>query len=527
MPIRKNSRSIWKLFIPCILIIYLGFLGFVYTDDDIGTIWQITDFHYDANYSTAGDPKNMCHSSKSESPWRKVGVYGNYSCDSPLALVVSAVKAMKTIEPNPDFILWTGDSIPHIKNSDNSMKKVYEVIANMTHLLKEVFDNVTIYPTIGNHDAFPSNQIPADEGRDYYDQLLKASHWNILLKPEDQDQFLKGGFYSCLIHPGLRLLSLNTNLYYVLDKENVAKPDPANQFQWLDQQLRYASDHGEKIIIMAHVPPGGFERSMNITWMYPAFNDRLVEILMKHNHVISSQIFGHEHTDSFKIIYDGKIPVSVLLLAPAVTPMNSTLPGAGPNNPGIRLYFYRRTTGEIINYHQYYLNLGKIHPGSNSANWELEYRALEDVLLTDMSPESFDRYVKDFTKDKMAKFQKYLYHNTVSYGEESAVKPDAKQFLQQVCAISHLSTDAYQTCISQSPKTYLRANSPEGSMSQNKGPELPIYTYYVVTAFAALTFLVLVVMSVVRKQCTQTPSLPFRYRPLTNDCQYVQRERAT
>ena len=71
-------------------------------------IWQITDFHYDVNYSTSGDPNNMCHSRKPESPWRTVGVYGNYSCDSPLSLIESAVMAMKSIEANPDFILWTG-----------------------------------------------------------------------------------------------------------------------------------------------------------------------------------------------------------------------------------------------------------------------------------------------------------------------------------------------------------------------------------------------------------------------------------
>ena len=223
----------------------------------------------------------------------------------------------------------------------------------------------------------------------------------------------------------------------------------------------------------------------------------------------------------------GKLPVSVLMMAPAVTPMNSSLPGVGPNNPGIRLYFYRRTTGEIVNYHQYYLNLRKIHPVSNSAKWELEYRALEDVLVTDMTPQSFDRYVKEFSKNEMAKFRKYLRHNTVSYGEESTRKPDAREFQEHVCAIKHLSTDSYQACINQTPNAYLLLHSPEGLQSKNKGPELPIYTYYVVTAFAALTFLVLVVMSVVRKQCTRTPSLPFRYRPLTNDCQYVQRERAT
>jgi len=36
------------------------------------------------------------------------GIYGDYNCNAPWSLVVSAVNAMRLIEPLPDFILWTG-----------------------------------------------------------------------------------------------------------------------------------------------------------------------------------------------------------------------------------------------------------------------------------------------------------------------------------------------------------------------------------------------------------------------------------
>ena len=42
----------------------------------------------------------------------KASKYGSYKCDSPKILVESAFKAMKNLVPDPEFILWTGDSDP-------------------------------------------------------------------------------------------------------------------------------------------------------------------------------------------------------------------------------------------------------------------------------------------------------------------------------------------------------------------------------------------------------------------------------
>lgn len=50
-------------------------------------------------------------------------------------------------------------------------------------------------------------------------------------------------------------------------------------------------------------------------------------------------IFGHHHTDTFHLIKDSKENnVQLALMAPAVTPWFSDLPGAGANNPTFRVY---------------------------------------------------------------------------------------------------------------------------------------------------------------------------------------------
>ena len=71
-----------------------------------GYFWQVTDFHYDANYSIKGNPLKMCHD-LSDGHYGN-SIYGNYHCDSPWLLIQSATAAMKRIQPDPDFILWTG-----------------------------------------------------------------------------------------------------------------------------------------------------------------------------------------------------------------------------------------------------------------------------------------------------------------------------------------------------------------------------------------------------------------------------------
>ncbi|XP_052833416.1 acid sphingomyelinase-like phosphodiesterase 3b isoform X2 [Octopus bimaculoides] len=506
---------------------------------DIGTIWQVTDFHLDVNYSTHGDHTQMCHN-HATSPHHdhhfkdNLSTYGDYSCDSPWALVSSAVSAMKSIEASPDFILWTGDSIPHIKDSEDSLDKVYEVIGNITRLLRSTFPNTTIYPTVGNHDAYPSNQMPdTAPGSDFYAQLLTRSHWAELLQPDDQAQFITAGYYSTLISTGFRLISLNTNLYYSMNNFTLNTTDPGGQFEWLQAQLELATQNKEKVLLMAHVPPGIFERRAFLQWMRPDFNDQLVDILSNYSDTVDMQIYGHEHTDTFRLLYEDGVAASVMLMAPAVTPMNSTLPGVGPNNPGVRLYHYNRTSHRLLNYHQYYLNLSNIRPRVNHAVWQLEYRALEDLPLDNFSAAAFFELVSGFSFNKTSPFRRYLRYNTVSYQKDPI--PDQCTLAEHVCAIMYPSMHGYMHCAAVLSQGKLNIDnaavnfdgissvppmpfSPSYSFPSAAHPRrsVHIYVYYIVAVCSMCLCLAFVILAVLRKRYTSTPYLLFRYHPLTN-----------
>jgi len=68
-----------------------------------------------------------------------------------------------------------------------------------------------------------------------------------------------------------------------------------------------------QVLIAGHLPPGVCGRCGNVSWMRPSFNKKFVSLLQKYHSVIVAAIFGHEHTDSFRVVYDdgGELFVSV------------------------------------------------------------------------------------------------------------------------------------------------------------------------------------------------------------------------
>ena len=60
-----------------------------------------------------------------------------------------------------------------------------------------------------------------------------------------------------------------------------------------------------QVLIAGHVPPGVCGRCNNTWWMRPSLNERFVKLLQQYHSIIVAAIFGHEHTDSFHVVYDG------------------------------------------------------------------------------------------------------------------------------------------------------------------------------------------------------------------------------
>ncbi|GCC23712.1 cyclic GMP-AMP phosphodiesterase SMPDL3A [Chiloscyllium punctatum] len=410
-----------------------------------GQFWHITDLHLDPTYHLTDDPTKVCFSSMGR-PAKHAGPYGGYLCDSPYRLIQSAFKFMKDAKLQPSFVIWTGDSPPHVPVAELSTKIVIDILRNMTQTIQEYFKDLQVFPALGNHDYWPQDQLPVNRS-DVYNAA--ADMWKQWLTQDARWTLRKGGFYTQIFNCNvtqqtLRIISLNTNLYYSPNKETEGIPDPAGQFVWLENTLKKAQQNKEKVYLIAHVPPGYLPDSMGTTAIREKDNERLVQIFRKYSEVIVGQFTGHTHRDSIMVLLDNQgNPINSLFVAPAVTPQRLSLNGV-TNNPGLRLYKYDTDDYTLLDIWQYYLNLTEANE-EKIPEWKLEYIMTVAYGIKDIQPQCLYNLANTFIGPYSQKFQMYYNHYIVSYN--SSVECVGLCKVKQICAIKYLDHASYMNCI--------------------------------------------------------------------------------
>lgn len=202
-----------------------------------GYFWHISDLHLDTFYSTQGDIYRSCwqlsHSAAAAAAAISMGSgggaaqeteppgpFGHYNCDSPWALVESAIKTMKAKQgDNVEFVLWTGDALSH-SAQPLSEQKQHEILRNITELLGRSFSSPFIFPVLGHEDG--------SSGLHKYRQMGEL--WRHWLPTEALVTFEQGGYYSIeQTRSRLRIVALNTNfMRYDYEPE----PKPGQSSRW-------------------------------------------------------------------------------------------------------------------------------------------------------------------------------------------------------------------------------------------------------------------------------------------------------
>lgn len=500
------------------LVFFTLLVSLVFVSCEEGTFWQITDIHYDGNYSANGIIKEMCHKqayNNSESP----GKFGTYLCDSPYALMVSAITTMRNLKAKPDFVLWTGDTVPHVPDSTRTYNQAFENVNAASHLLLDAFPGIAIFPTIGNHDSWPANQVPP--GPDpYFNLLLTNSSWSSMIPYYARDSFLQGGYYVSVIGRGLKHIGLNTILWYVNDNRTISEADPANHIAWLIEQLDEAEQKGEKVLISGHIPLGILAKAQ----FRPSFSKQLIRIFTRYHSTITAVICGHEHTDQFRILYtDGKhgVPSIPIYLSPSVTPFTSNL-SWGANNPSIRLYTYDRDSKKILDYQQYYLDLPEANL-KKIAIWKLEYTFTKEYGVVDASAISLHRVAHSFQADSSISFKKYIKNFDVSY--TPTIRCDKQCKKSHICSITQIDYDKHSRCLN-SVKT-AKANLPPNyhhplppevetrNEHKHHAHEVPRYMYIII--YSLVVFVLLAFAAISLYCCCKEP----RKAPYVTQPRYV------
>lgn len=309
------------------------------------------------------------------------GYYGSLGpCDVPIQTLQDTFTFMAKTLPNPDFILYTGDVVPHAPlNWDEN--GVLEYIGNVSSWFTTYFPGTTVFPVLGNHDTYPEYQMYPYEYW-LYDQT--AEIWSDFLDSDMQSTFKLGGYYTHLISPGLRVVALNTALYYSYNTyvNPQVHTDPAGQLAWMASVMDSAKANGEKVIVIYHVPTGYVGGI--ISPMHKVYNEELVTALEPYNSIIIGHFSGHDHLDMFRLLgpdLTATSEVSVGFVAGSLSPWYLA-------NPRIRMFSYQVSAPfTMLDYTSYQFDLLLANELRRST-WFVEYTARAEYNLVDLSSSS-------------------------------------------------------------------------------------------------------------------------------------------
>eukprot|EP01091_Cochliopodium_minus_P011671 TRINITY_DN3371_c1_g1_i1.p1 TRINITY_DN3371_c1_g1~~TRINITY_DN3371_c1_g1_i1.p1 ORF type:complete len:233 (+),score=54.49 TRINITY_DN3371_c1_g1_i1:203-901(+) len=220
-----------------LILMCLAIFGTIY--GSIGKFWQLTDLHLDPEYIEGGIIDEMCHGKANQDGASRIG---EYLCDASTYLKDSVYKFVNEKEPEVDFILWTGDIMPHLNYSCFNISVTKERIYQFSEDFKRSFKGKKIIPALGNHDTFPVEDMAPPPNWLFSFVLEQWSDW---LDENQQKDFLKGGYYTAEISKKVRFIVLNTALYYPSDVNTSNIVDPAGQMAWLKNTLQISKDKNQ------------------------------------------------------------------------------------------------------------------------------------------------------------------------------------------------------------------------------------------------------------------------------------------
>ena len=317
----------------------------------------ISDIHLDIAYDPGYSSSGLCHSvgivgkNRTITPAPDFRPLGRFGCDSPLALLSSALSQMQALNPSPDFILVTGDLIGHstyyllqsngLYNTNYTASLIRSTFQQVTAQFQTYFPTTQVLFALGNNDGYGDYQLPTTASALELNKLLYEL-WQPL-NPGLPEDFIDSGFYACNIAvTGQRLLVLSTNYFSV--GVNGVKSAAMDQLKWLRSELISAQNNQQRVVISMHIPPGAGMFNANSYDWHEEFISLFEKLIHAYGHVVDFVMAAHQHQSGFQLI--GETGHAVVI-HPAISPIFT-------NNPGFRHY---QLTSKTQDYTDYFLDI--------------------------------------------------------------------------------------------------------------------------------------------------------------------------
>ncbi|KAF9185432.1 hypothetical protein BGZ51_002659 [Haplosporangium sp. Z 767] len=431
-------------------------------------VLHFSDWHLDPLYRPGTEAKcshNIC--CRDYGVWNDPGPikkpaskWGEGKCDTPIALGLSALEAIQKFVPNATFGLFTGDIASH----DSWMiteKYIADLETQSYELFKKYLLDLKLYVAMGNHDSYPSDQAPGKmRPNSYithkwlYDHV--AGIWeknNWITSVEAEYARSNNAMFMTRPMPGLKLITLNTDLYYVrnfftmLDTD---QDDPNGLFHDLILELQDSEDRNERVWIMGHMAP--------VTRTLPKPSILFQRIVARYSpHVIAGIFTGHYHQDKFFVVHDPdaesqtkESAINVVYQGPSVTPRDRS-------NPAIRWYDIDAKTFSVLNTHTAIADvIGQAtywEANDMEPEWFLEYSGRETYDDPDtplgvnepLSPAFWHHAVKRMRKHRHL-FETYLKYESKSSEEAKPCRKDSACEMEALCQMEAATVIQHEIC---------------------------------------------------------------------------------
>lgn len=288
--------------------------------------------------------------------------FGRYGCNPPHRLWHSLHQSLKTINPNPEVIVFTGDISPHgmpddtekvHKDStvDDLCETKFIVTRQMIRDLKREFPTTKWAYTLGNNDHFPKNTYWQPYITKYGEMLRETGFFT----NEQADMFVKYGSQYIDVD-NIRYICLDFTLF-TPGGETSWSTDDANPFpvrrrvvDWFRESLKDAKEKGLKVWIVGHQPLATAKGKDELTIDEVHF-ELLKEVMTMYSGIIELGLFGHRNLAGLNEVFSSHyLPLFPAITAPGVSPR-------GKNQPSYHVMYVDPNTGKLLDFEQWVFNL--------------------------------------------------------------------------------------------------------------------------------------------------------------------------
>lgn len=364
-------------------------------------VLHISDFHVELDYQVGSEsncsqsmcctPHNFHKAASDDQILLPARTYGGYYCDAPKTLLNSSMDSVADVHKDKqfEFAIFTGDMADHDDIRYLTLHSAIEAEKVSYRFMKQAISDIPFYITLGNHDSYPYGQIAqaksGHENRFSWNTDLAYEMFTDYGWLDDKTATTAKEHYAAFSvttkRPGLRVISLNANFWYLANYYNYwamgSDSDASGMLRFLSDELLACEQAGVRAWVIAHVPIGG-----TLEEALPPASQVLYQILDRFSpHVVAGVFFGHTHRDEFQVLYAGNAThktsdtaMNVAFLDESVTPYRD-------HNPGWRYYEVDARTFQIVDIHHYYSRLnetfgtGQNGTGDVQPVWEYGYSA--------------------------------------------------------------------------------------------------------------------------------------------------------